>query len=77
MSSYTVANKSEHPIWWRDGLWTSGRVPPGDVRTFDSDHDANVTMYGVIKDEDVEYGYVWIHRGTKLTVFGNKRWCLE
>ena len=78
MTSYTVANDTNQIIWWRDGAWTSGDLQSGNVLTVDSNHDADVTMFG--KDSagnNHEWGRVWILLGKKLVVHGDKHWCLE
>lgn len=78
MASYRVENKTRQRIWWRDAGWTSGEKAPGDVSTVDSDHDADVTMFG--KDSsggDREWGRVWLLLGTTLEVHGDKNWRLR
>ena len=42
---YRVENKTNRTIFWRDGSWLSGDLPPGEARNVDSDHDADVTIY--------------------------------
>ena len=38
---------SEVTIWWKDGGWTGGDLPPGEAcATVESDHDADVTLFG-------------------------------
>ena len=78
MTRYTVKNASGLPIWWRDGLWTSDEVKPGEVRVIESDHNANVTMWAKLDNgSDFEWGRVWIMTGCKLTVHGPRHWTLE
>ena len=31
--AYTVRNRTDRTIWWKDGLWTSGELAPGDEKT--------------------------------------------
>jgi hypothetical protein len=74
---YTVANKSTVTIWWKDGGWYSGELKAGDVRTVDSNHDADVTMFGKNQSGDTEWGRVWIPLDKTLEVYGNKNWLLK
>jgi hypothetical protein len=74
---YTVVNKTNGTIWWKDAGWYSGDVDPGEERTVDSDHNADVTMYGKDQRGDSEWGRVWILLGTTLEVYGNKNWWLK
>ena len=76
-SSYQVANKTGQTIWWRDAGWSSGDLPPGDVRTVESDHNADVTMFGKGQGGDHEWGRVWILLGKTLEVYGDKDWHLK
>jgi hypothetical protein len=77
MGEYRVDNKTGQTIWWRDGA-----VPMGDrgagVHVIQSDHDADVTMYG--KDSggnNHEWGRVWIYLDRTLEVYGDKNWRLK
>ena len=74
---YTVANKSNFTIWWKDGGWYSGDLKAGDVRTIDSNHDADVTIFGKNQGVDTEWGRVWIPLDKTLEVYGNKNWLLK
>jgi hypothetical protein len=78
MSQYTVANKTSQTIWWQDGAWTSGDLLSGDVRTVESNHDADVTMFGKGSSGNRdEWGRVWILLGKTLEVYGDKVWSLK
>jgi hypothetical protein len=79
MASYQVANMTNPAvtIWWRDAGWNSGDLRHGDVRTVDSDHDADVTMFGKDGSGDHEWGRVWIQLGKRLEVYGDKNWALK
>lgn len=77
MGQYRVENKTDMTIWWRDGAWTSGDLLKNDARTVDSDHNADVTMFGKDKDGDHEWGRVWILLDCTLVVTGDKSWCLK
>jgi len=74
---YTVSNNTNITIWWKDGGWYSGDLKPGEVRTVDSDHNADVTMFGKDQRGDVEWGRVWILLDKTLQVYGDKNWCLK
>ena len=79
MAQYRVENKTSRTIWWKDGSWLSGDLPPGKARNVDSNHDADVTIYaktpGVPGDDD--WGRVWILLGKALEVQGQKEWRLK
>ena len=77
MAQYKVANKTSGTIWWKDAGWNSGDLRAGDVRTVDSDHNADVTMFGKDSKGDHEWGRVWILLGKTLEVYGDKEWCLK
>jgi hypothetical protein len=75
---YTVSNKANITIWWKDGGWNSGDLKPGNVRTVDSNHDADVTIFGKNQQGvDTEWGRVWIPLDTTLEVYGKKNWLLK
>ncbi|MEM7052239.1 MAG: hypothetical protein AAF604_21410 [Acidobacteriota bacterium] len=63
MGAYSVVNKSDQTIWWRDGAWTSGELPPGQSLRIESDHDANVSMFAKLPfDKNIEWGFLWISK---------------
>ena len=79
---YRVENKTNRTIFWKDGSWLSGDLPPGEARNVDSNHDADVTIYAKFPEApgtkgDTDWGRVWILRGKALEVQGQKEWRLK
>ena len=74
MADYRVVNSTNQTIFWRDGAWNSPEVRAGQALDQESNHDADVTMYGKDGGGDHEWGRVWIHIGTTLEVYGDKNW---
>jgi activator of HSP90 ATPase len=76
---YRVENQTNFVIWWRDQSWTSGELAPGQSRAIDSNHDADITMFGKTgpNKKDEEWGRVWIQRGRTLEVRGKLDWRLK
>ena len=68
--AYTVKNRTDRTIWWKDGAWTSGELGPGEEKTFDTNHDANVTIYRG-KDHDNEpLGKAWFPQFGSAIIHG-------
>jgi hypothetical protein len=74
---YRVENRTNVVIWWKDAGWNSGELGPGQARTVDSDHDADVTIFAKPGQRDEEWGRVWIQRGRTLEVQGKLTWRLK
>jgi hypothetical protein len=74
MSTYIVQNNSGVTIWWKDTLWNSGDLAPGDRRTVETDHDADVKMFGKYAGDDHPWGRVWIPMGGVIEVRGPWSW---
>jgi len=68
--AYTVKNLTNGTIWWKDGAWYSGELAPNEEKKFDTDHDANVTVYRGKAHDNKSLGPAWFPRHGSVVVRG-------
>lgn len=75
--AYTVKNSTDKTIWWKDGAWTSGELAAGQEKKFDTNHDANVTLYRGNAHDNEPLGAAWFPQFGTVEVYGKWNWCIR
>ena len=75
--AYTVKNSTDKTIWWKDGAWTSGELAAGQEKKFDTNHDANVTLYRGNAHDNEPLGSAWFPQFGSIEVYGKWNWCIR
>ena len=68
--AYIVKNLTNGTIWWKDEAWTSGELQPNEEKKFDTDHNANVTVYRGKAHDNRQLGLAWFPRHGSVVVRG-------